>query len=49
MMVDNLRVAILGSLNCMLSIHHLRLRLGLDIEDSEVLSGIEGVSDLIER
>jgi len=43
--VNNLMVAILSSLNCMLSIYHLCLRLGLDIEDSE----IKGVSNLIER
>lgn len=48
-MVDTLRAAILGSLNCMLSIHHLSLRLGLYIEDSEVPNGIEGVLNLIER
>jgi hypothetical protein len=47
MMVDTLRVAILGSLNCMLSTHHLGLRLGHDIEDAEVPNGIEGVSNLI--
>ena len=32
-----LRVATLGSLNYMLSIHHLSSKLSLDIEDSEVL------------
>jgi len=48
-MVDTLRVAILGSLNYILSIYYLRLRLGLNIKDFKVLNKIEGVLNLIER
>ena len=47
-MVDTLRVAIIGSLNHMLSIIHPRLKLGLYIEDAEVLNWMEVVLNLIE-
>jgi len=49
MIVDTLKIAILGSLNCMLSIYHLCLRLGLNIKDFKVLNGIKAVSKLLER
>ena len=47
MMADTLGVATLGSLNYMLSIHHLSLKLGFDTQDYKALKRLEVWLNLI--